>query len=79
MRLSDCLCGPDVANGGGPMSETLQLILVGVAVAGAAGYVVRATWKTWFGKSKPGCGSGCGCGVRLVWAEKVHGRSVTGW
>ena len=73
MRLSDCLCGPDVANGGGPMSETLQLILVGVAVAGAAGYVVRATWKTWFGKSKPGCGSGCGkCAAPAPDADGRH-------
>ena len=42
------------------MSTTLQLVLVGLVVAGAAGYVLRASWKTWFGKSKPGCGSGCG-------------------
>jgi hypothetical protein len=42
------------------MSSTLQLVLVGVLVACAAGYVLRATWRTWFGQSKPGCGSGCG-------------------
>lgn len=42
------------------MSTTIQLVLVGVIVAGAAGYLLRAAWKTWFGKSKPGCGSGCG-------------------
>ena len=42
------------------MSETLQLIAVALLVALAAGYVLRATWKTWFGKSKAGCGSGCG-------------------
>jgi hypothetical protein len=42
------------------MSTTLQLVLVGVAVACAAGYLLRATWKTWFGASKPTCGSGCG-------------------
>jgi hypothetical protein len=38
----------------------MQLVLVGVIVAAATLYVVRATWKTWFGKSAKGCGSGCG-------------------
>jgi hypothetical protein len=42
------------------MSTTLQLGVVGLSVALAAGYVLRATWKTWFGTSKSGCGSGCG-------------------
>lgn len=42
------------------MSTTVQLIIVGVIVALAAGYVLRAAWKTWAGGSKPGCGSGCG-------------------
>jgi hypothetical protein len=42
------------------MSTTLQLVAVGLIVALAAGYVLRATWKTWFGRSKAGCGSGCG-------------------
>jgi hypothetical protein len=40
----------------------MQLVLVGVLVAVATLYVVRATWKTWFGKSAKGCGSGSGCG-----------------
>ena len=34
-----------------------QLVVVGVAVLAAAGFVGRATWRTW---AKPGCGSGCG-------------------
>ena len=42
------------------MSTTAQLIVVGVLVAAAAGYVLRAAWKTWFGKSSKGCGAGCG-------------------
>jgi hypothetical protein len=42
------------------MSATLQFIVVGVIVAFAAAYVLRAMWKTWFAKSQPGCGSGCG-------------------
>lgn len=41
------------------MSATLQLVLVGALVAGAAGYLLRATYRTWFG-AKSGCGSGCG-------------------
>ncbi|MBN9122383.1 MAG: FeoB-associated Cys-rich membrane protein [Planctomycetes bacterium] len=42
------------------MSTALQFVLVGAIVALAAGYLLRATWKTWFGRSKAGCGSGCG-------------------
>jgi bacterioferritin-associated ferredoxin len=42
------------------MSATLQLVLVGLVVAAAAGYVLRATLQTWLGSSKAGCGSGCG-------------------
>ena len=41
------------------MSTPLQLVVVGLVVAVAAGYVLRATWKTWLG-AKAGCGSGCG-------------------
>jgi hypothetical protein len=36
-----------------------QLLIVGVIVAGAAGYLARQTWRTWSGK-KSGCG-GCSC------------------
>jgi hypothetical protein len=42
------------------MSVTLQLVLVGLIIALAAGYILRATWKTWVGKSKSSCASGCG-------------------
>ena len=42
------------------MSPTTQLIVVGVLVAAAAAYVLRTTWKTWFGRSSKGCGAGCG-------------------
>ena len=42
------------------MSHELQLAVVGMLVAGAAVYVVRAAWKTWFGKASKGCGAGCG-------------------
>lgn len=41
------------------MSQSVQLALVLVCVAVAAVYVLRATWRTWFG-TKSGCGSGCG-------------------
>ena len=39
---------------------TMQLMLVGVLVAGAAIYLARASWRTWFAASGSGCGSGCG-------------------
>jgi hypothetical protein len=42
------------------MSTPFQLVIVGLLVAVATAYVLRATWKTWFGKSQAGCGSGCG-------------------
>jgi hypothetical protein len=32
-----------------------------VLVAGAALYLVRRTWRTWFGRGA-GCGGGCGKG-----------------
>jgi hypothetical protein len=37
----------------------MQLAAVVVIVGLAAGYVARATWRTFAGK-KAGCGSGCG-------------------
>lgn len=42
------------------MSATVQFVVVGLIVAAAAGYVMCAAWKTWFGKPDAGCGSGCG-------------------
>jgi hypothetical protein len=42
------------------VSESTQLLIVGVAIAAAALYVVRASWKTWFGATHKTCGSGCG-------------------
>ncbi|MBY0461349.1 MAG: FeoB-associated Cys-rich membrane protein, partial [Gemmataceae bacterium] len=43
------------------MGTTLQLVLVLALIALALGYVLRATWKTWFTSGdKPGCGLGCG-------------------
>ncbi len=41
------------------MSVAVQLSLVGIVVVAASAYLVRAAWKTWFGKSK-GCGAACG-------------------
>ena len=55
------------------MSVTLQLVLVGLAVACAAGYVLRASWKTWFG-AKAGCGSGCGKCAAPAPEPEVKGR-----
>ncbi len=56
------------------MSTTFQLVAVGVVVALAAGYILRATWKTWFGASKPGCGSGCGKCAAPTTEPEVKGR-----
>ena len=56
------------------MSTILQLVLVGLVVAAAAGYVLRATWKTWFGASKSGCGSGCGKCATPAPQPEVKGR-----
>jgi len=56
------------------MSTILQLIVVGLIVALAMGYVLRATWKTWFGKSKPSCGSGCGKCTAPAPEPSVTGR-----
>jgi hypothetical protein len=36
-----------------------QLLVVGVIVAGAACYLGRQAWRSWFGRQS-GCG-GCGC------------------
>lgn len=57
------------------MSPTLQLVLVCVLVALAAVYVTRATWKTWFGRKQPGCGSGCGkCAAASAVPPEQKGR-----
>jgi hypothetical protein len=56
------------------MSTTLQLVLVGFIVAFAAGHIVRASWKTWFGASKAGCGSGCGKCAAPALEPEVKGR-----
>lgn len=43
------------------MTTANQLVIVGAMVAVAALYVLRATWKTWFGQAaEKGCGAGCG-------------------
>ena len=61
-------------HGVGIMTTTVQLASVGVLVVAAALYVVRAAWKTWFGKSASGCGSGCGKCAANVPEVKREGR-----
>ncbi|MBP3960560.1 FeoB-associated Cys-rich membrane protein [Gemmata sp. G18] len=56
------------------MSTTLQFVTVGAVVALAAGYILRATWKTWFRTSKSGCGSGCGKCATSEPEPEVKGR-----
>jgi hypothetical protein len=41
-----------------------QLAVVGLVVAGAVLYLVRAGWRTWRG-AKAGCSGGCGCGAQV--------------
>jgi hypothetical protein len=40
------------------MSVVVQLVVVGLAVAGALGYVLRHTIRTWSGRGNCGCGAG---------------------
>jgi hypothetical protein len=37
-----------------------QYLLVTVIILAAATFLVRQTWRTWFG-AKDGCGGGCHC------------------
>ncbi|HEY1186470.1 MAG TPA: hypothetical protein VGE74_02385 [Gemmata sp.] len=54
-------------------AETVQWVVVGVLIACAAGYVLRASWLTWFG-TKAGCGSGCGKCAAPALEPAVKGR-----
>jgi hypothetical protein len=59
------------------MTLTTQLVLVGLLVVLAAGYVVRSAWKTWSGKSAKGCGAGgssCGKCATPEAEPKQEGR-----
>jgi hypothetical protein len=47
-----------------------QLVVVGLAVAAALGYLVRQSWRTWAAR-KGGCGGGCGCAKAP--AEEANG------
>jgi hypothetical protein len=52
----------------------MQLIIVGILVAGAVLYIARATLRTWVGKPASSCGSGCGtCAVQQREPDP-HGR-----
>jgi len=37
-----------------------QYLLVGIVVLAAVAFLVRQSWRTWFG-AKGGCGGGCSC------------------
>jgi hypothetical protein len=52
-----------------------QLLLVGLLVAGAAGYLVRQTWRTWT-VSKTSCGGGCDCGGKATAPTAGNGRAT---
>ena len=54
------------------MRPDVQLIAVWVMVGVSVTYVLRATWRTWFG-AKAGCASGCGnCAAPVE--TKTEGR-----
>ena len=55
------------------MNTTVQLLIVGIVVAAATAYLVRAAWKTWFAKSAKGCGAACGKCTATV-EPKTEGR-----
>ena len=52
------------------MSGEWQLVIVGLIVAVAAGYLVRRSWRSWR-SSGEGCGGSCSCGSKKS-DEKVH-------
>lgn len=56
------------------MSTSIQLAIVGLIVAAASAYLGRALWKSWFGKSAAGCGSGCGKCAAPAPETKPEGR-----
>ena len=37
-----------------------QLLAVIVTIVAASAYLAYSSWRTWFAKKSPGCGSGCG-------------------
>ncbi len=38
-----------------------QLLIAGFVVCAAAGYMIRRTYRTWFGAGKHGACAGCEC------------------
>lgn len=56
------------------MSDTLQLVVVGLIVLAAVLYLVRAAWKMVTGRSANGCGSGCGKCATQAPEPKRDGR-----
>lgn len=56
------------------MSQPLQLTLVAVIIALAAGYVCRSMWNTWFRTAKSGCGSACGKCAAPAPEPQIAGR-----
>jgi hypothetical protein len=53
------------------MSDSWQLSVMGLIVAGAAGYLVRRSWRSWRFPGK-GCGGSCGCGSAKPEENAVH-------
>jgi hypothetical protein len=53
------------------MGGSWQLVAVGLIVAGAAGYLVRRSWRSWRFPSQ-GCGGSCGCASTKPEENSVH-------
>lgn len=49
-----------------------QLLITSLLVAAAAGYLVRQSWRTWFGR-KAGCGGSCGCSSKTNHPSAANG------
>lgn len=53
-----------------------QLAAVGLIVAAAGAYLLRQTWRSWFGRKAGGCGGGCHCGSKTTDANAANGETT---
>lgn len=53
-----------------------QLAAVGLIVAVAGAYLLRRSWRTWFGRKAGGCGSGCHCNTNGAAARGPAGQET---
>ena len=53
-----------------------QLIAVIATIAAAGAYLAYSSWRTWFGKKSPGCGSGCGNCAKPTATPEVNAHRI---